>query len=362
LPKPPLRRRSRLARLFVVGAAVFGASGLLYAVLPTAPLRALFQLSFACFLLLGLAWAFRVVWSRFFWRVGRRLAFSYLLLGLLPLLLVSILVALASFLLGGFLLGHLYRDTVDQLRDEVEAVARLRLLADAPAPLRLADGAVEVRAADYRRGRRTGGDAGAPAVFPAWLESAQAARAAAGDDESRRPYVALEGGRLSIAAVARAGERATLVWLDGDLDSELRRRTRSWVQLFRSDDPRELETTRVQVGGSQLVLRGLWLARRPQETEEFYRLNPPAGEQPGLTEKPVILWMERSRGVRALADGTQVADSVTASLAARRARAASPGRCCRPRSRPTRPPGWCSPASRCSCSRSTRRPRRSRCS
>lgn len=307
---PNRRTGSRLGRLWVVGAGVFALAGLVHAVVGAQATGVIFRLAFACFVLLGLAWAFRVVWLRFFWSVGRRLAFSYVLLGMLPIALIAILAALASYLLGGFLLGHLYRDSIDGLRDQLETAARGRLLDAQEAPV----GAL--RFADYRRGRRIGGDEGAPAAWPEWLERAQADRDRADGEEVHRPFVALADGRLSVAAVARSGERAALVWFDGDLEAALRERTRAWLQLFRSDDPRELQTTRVQVGSRQLVLRGLWVSRKPEETAEFYRLSPPAGAEPGFFDEPTILWMERSRELRALADGREVAESVAASMAA----------------------------------------------
>ena len=317
MPILPKRPTSRLGKLFVVGAGVLGASALVHGVLGSQVTALVFRLSFACFVLLGLIWAFRVLWRRFFWRVGRRLAFSYLLLGLLPIGLLAILAALASYLLGGFLLGHLYRDAVDTLRDELETAARERLLDSAAAPpaaLALPSGVLRV--ADYRRDRLSAGSSEAPAVWPDWLERAQARRERADGEEIHKPFVALADGRLTVAAVARAGERAALVWFDGDLEAALRERTHTWLQLFRSDDPRELQTTRIQVGSRQLVLRGLWVSRKAEETAEFYRLSPPAGAAPDLWDKPTILWMERSRGLRALADGREVAESVAASMAA----------------------------------------------
>ena len=317
MPKPSQRKASRLGRLFVVGAGVFGLAGLVHAVIGGQVTGVIFRLAFACFVLLGLIWAFRVLWRRFFWSVGRRLAFSYLLLGLLPIGLIAILAALSSYLLGGFLLGHLYRDAIDDLRDELETAARERLLetgVEPPAAIPLPGGVLRV--ADYRRGRRIGAAEGAPSAWPAWIESAQATRERSDGEEIHKPFVALADGRLAVAAVARAGERGTLVWYDGDLESALRTRTHSWLQLFRSDDPRELQTTRIQVGSRQLVLRGLWVSRKPEETAEFYRLSPPAAKEPDLWDKPTILWMERSRGLRALADGHEVAESVAASMAA----------------------------------------------
>ena len=46
----------------------------------------------------------------FLWRVGRRLAASYFLIGVLPIPMVVLLILLNLYLLGGYFLGHLYRN------------------------------------------------------------------------------------------------------------------------------------------------------------------------------------------------------------------------------------------------------------
>ncbi|MXZ37887.1 MAG: hypothetical protein F4Z19_06450, partial [Holophagales bacterium] len=72
----------------------------------------------------AVGWAL-LVWlqRRLLWRVGRRLAFSYVLLGLLPFLLSLVLVIVAAYLLSGFFLGHLYREAAIGLHEELEAVS-----------------------------------------------------------------------------------------------------------------------------------------------------------------------------------------------------------------------------------------------
>jgi len=307
--------RSRLARLVQLAAIVFAALTLLDWLLGGTLLAALWALSFACLLLLASAWLFRIVWRRFFWSVGRRLAFSYLLLGLLPIALMSVLAIFTAFLLGGFLLGHLYRDSVEALRHELETAAHARLLEDADhgeGGLRAADG--PLRFAEYWRGRRVGGAGEAPLAWPQWLEEAST-RSADDAEERRRPFIALADGTVSIAAAASDGERGVLVWLGDDVARSLRERGHFWAQLYRSDDPRELQTTRVQLGERAIVLRGLWVRRTPEELAEFYRVCPPEAQPPGVWDRPLLLWMARSPRLRGLADGAQVADSVSISLA-----------------------------------------------
>ncbi|MCB1007721.1 MAG: SpoIIE family protein phosphatase, partial [Acidobacteria bacterium] len=305
----------RLARLVQIAAILFAVVTLLDWLIGGSLLGALWALSFGCLLLLGSAWIFRLVWRRFFWSVGRRLAFSYLLLGLLPIALMTVLALFAAYLLGGFLLGHLYRDSVESLRHRLESAAAERLLV-APGrddgPSAPADG--PLRFAEYHRGRRIGGGAEAPALWPDWLEEASEHSA---DDEAerRRPFVALADGTISVAAAARDGDRGVVVWYDEDVARWLRERGRFWAQLYRSDDPRDLQTTRIQFGERALVLRGLWVRRTDEERAEFYRVSPPGADPPGFWDRPVLLWMARSPRLRALVDGGEVADSVSISLA-----------------------------------------------
>ncbi|KAB2962225.1 MAG: SpoIIE family protein phosphatase, partial [Thermoanaerobaculia bacterium] len=302
--------------LFLLAGAVYLLAFLLAKATGFGPLQLFARLALGCWILIGAAWWARFVWRRMFWSVGRRLAFSYVLVGVLPLALIGLLGLLAGYLLGGFLLGHLYRDAIDDLRDEMETAAGSRLHELAPGPdLEVAAGVL--RFASYRRGRRVEGGPSAPADWPDWLARAQATRDDPAGEERHRPFVALGDGALSVAAVAGDAERGVVVWFEGDLAAWLRERTRTWVQLFRSDDPRKLPVTRIQVGGRVLHLRGLWLRRSPGETAEYYRLRPPqVPDDPDLVEKPIVLWMERAGTLRALASGEGAAEGVAVSLAA----------------------------------------------
>ncbi len=279
-------------------------------------LRYLASLALACCVLVALIWAFRVAWRRFLWRVGRRLAFSYFLVGVLPIALLALIFLLTAYLLGGFLLGHLYRDALDDLGDELITAADTRL-ADLDARRgELPETTGALRFAEYRDGRRVQGSAEAPAGWPAWLEALQEGPAAHGRGLERRPFVALADGRVTAAAAARAGRRGVVVWFDGDLDRALRERTRVWLQLLRSDDPRRKTSTRLQVFNQEIRLRGLWFDRSSEQSAEYYRLSPPKGAEPAFWERPTIVWMESTGELPRLADGASAAESVGASMAA----------------------------------------------
>jgi len=265
---------------------------------------------------LAAAWLLYQLWRRALWRVGRRLAFSYFLVGVLPLGLLAVLLALAAYLLSGFLLGHLYRDAIDGLRDELEAAALTRLEAGAGEEA-VAFAGGKLRFAEYRRGRAVGGGAAAPPSWPDWLETAQGLRSDAHELEMRKPFVALADGALSLAAVASDGHQGVLTWFEGDLAAALRERTRTWFELFRADDPRQVPTTRIEIAGHVLSFRGLGLARDTAAETEYYRLDPPrvAGD-PAWRERPLVLWTETTGELRALASGATEAQFVDVSLAA----------------------------------------------
>ncbi|HSM13957.1 MAG TPA: HAMP domain-containing protein, partial [Thermoanaerobaculia bacterium] len=273
-------------------------------------------LAFACWVLLASVALFRIVWRRVFWSTGRRLAFSYVLVGILPLLLVASIVLVAAYMLSGFLLGHLSRDAVGLFRDDLEAMALARLADEPTAADHEVPGGL-IRFADYRRGRRSGGVEVAPEIWPAWLGAAQAERRDRTAEESRRPFLALEDGRLTVAAVAGGPQRGSLAWFEGDLQEALRRRTGTWLELFRADDPRKLPVVRITLLGETLQIRGLRELQDPQDLATFYRLSPPRRPgEPAWRERPWIVWMEQAGSVRALRTGEEVTEGVAISLAA----------------------------------------------
>ena len=165
-------------------------------------------------LLALLLWGAWRLYNAFLWKVGRRLAFSYFLVGVLPIPLVLMVLAAVVYIQSGFILGHLYHDAVEAVQAEMDADTRLALeWADGVAPGRaaarfdgdpalpsvlgttdggadgLADGAAvephreletgSVAYALYRDGRRVAGDPRLPEAWPAWIQELPAAAAAA---------------------------------------------------------------------------------------------------------------------------------------------------------------------------------------
>ena len=119
-PQPPpvkLSTPRRLAALLValaltaLGVVLFRALWRLH--LPYVNTVLGLGLSCLCLVVVMLA-AWRAV-SAFLYKVGRRLSFSYFLIGVLPIPMVLLLLAVVAYLLACFFIGHVYRDALGAL-------------------------------------------------------------------------------------------------------------------------------------------------------------------------------------------------------------------------------------------------------
>jgi len=186
----PTRRSLRLLAAVV---AVLGATGLMVAT-PITAVRSLGAVLLGGCILLLLLWGAWRLYQRALWKVGRRLAFSYFLIGVLPIPMVAFLLGLAAYIVAGHVLGHLYRDAVEELSGELAATAAHRLAEE-----RVPDGessgadADPIATALYRDGRRVAGDPRLPETWPAWL-AARGEEGPGGEGEIAEPSEATAGG------------------------------------------------------------------------------------------------------------------------------------------------------------------------
>ncbi len=250
-------------------------------------------------LLVGLAlWLVSGLLQRLFWRVGRRLAFSYFLIGVLPIPMVALIAGLNVYLLSGYFLGHLYRDEVARLEAELTATASRALAYGAGAAG--AEAAGWQRLAFYRDGRRLAGSPLAPARWPGWLE------------EPAEPvrYVRLADGSISLAAVAGGAQSGALALAPADLESALARGSSIWVELLPADDPRTEALVRLRLGGSEFTLQPLGGRRGTEARAAFF-----GGETPSnLLDRPILWWGEAAGPLRELDGGAVQSEAVTVSL------------------------------------------------
>ena len=134
-------------------------------------------------LIVAMLAAWRVM-SAFLYKVGRRLSFSYFLIGVLPIPMVLLLLAVVAYLLACFFIGHVYRDALSSLDAEVAAATRERaahyLLSGKVPDARVAAGSMPGMVyAYYRNGERAAGDPRAPARWPDWASQPAATEATA---------------------------------------------------------------------------------------------------------------------------------------------------------------------------------------
>ncbi len=259
----------------------------------------------------ALAWLL-ALWlqRRLLWRVGRRLAFSYVLLGLLPFLLSLVLVVVTAYLLSGFFLGHLFRDAAISLHQEIDASSAffieplsMESVFD-PATLPMATGR-GIALAYYRNGRRVAGDPRAPDAFPEWLV----------EDSALPPLVALADGAPTLASASLRGSSGVVAFFDpvvaGDLERRLSAQSGVWIRLGRSGDEEEegADTAVLFFGATEFVLQPLARDRGSADREAFF-------EAQGATSPIHIVGVEIAGPLRAFADGSAESPPVSVSLAA----------------------------------------------
>ncbi len=253
--------------------------------------------------LLGLFWLLWKVYRSFLYKVGRRLAFSYFLLGVLPIPLVLVLLTVVAYILSGFYLGQLYRDALRDLDTELRTLAgeRAAVFAQTGRPLTGEDTAGEenVAFAYYRAGRRVSGDPGLPKTWPAWMETKPVAV----------HFVEPEDGTATLAtAASREGAGVVALWT-GSLDQEISRRGDLWIEFARPDDP---NVVRIEMFGRRLPLRRI--NREKEEAGESEKFFKHRSRSEGYWDRPVLWWGEMSGPVRDLATGRTVLNRLSVTL------------------------------------------------
>ncbi|MFQ5349284.1 MAG: PP2C family protein-serine/threonine phosphatase [Thermoanaerobaculia bacterium] len=252
-------------------------------------------------------WLVWIALRRFLWRVGRKLAFSYFLIGVLPIPMVLLLAGLNVYLLSGYFLGHLYRGTVQGLETELQAAADVALAGwsgGSPPALALED----VRLAYYRRGSKVAGAAAAPAGWPGWISAESTAPL-----EGPVAYAALVDGSPTLAAASSRDSLGVLALSAEGTEQLLTRRSGIWVELLRAEEQSGKDSlVRVQLFGEEFRLMPISGAKRTlADRESFFGVTEP---DPGWVDRPMLWWGEVSGALRSLDDGAVVADYLAVSL------------------------------------------------
>jgi serine phosphatase RsbU (regulator of sigma subunit) len=245
----------------------------------------------------------------FLWRVGRRLAFSYFLIGILPIPMLGLLLLLSAYVLCGFFMGSLYQSAAAGLGRELEAVATLAAATGSDDPA-LISPQVPVGVALYRDGRRVSGDPRAPARWPEWLDGPVPPAGEGGEPR----YAVLPDGSKTQVGSARWGPRRVLTFVDGGLEAELARRSGLWIRLFEPGAPEAGETISLQLGEAELALRTAKSPLANEERRRFFELPEEDGASIPWRRKPLLYWGQVAGALRALADGETVAETLIVSL------------------------------------------------
>lgn len=296
------------SRRFVILAAVIAVLGLL--ALGHIPyISAFARFTLAAGGLVLLLWGFWRAYKAFLWKVGRRLAFSYFLLGVLPIPLLLLLLAVLAYLLCGFFMGHLYRDAVQSLQIELDAAAQARLDAFTGRRPPPQEEGQDVVFGYYRGGKRIGGDKQTPADWPAWTEVRRPAARGAQWEEVPR-FVAIGEGHPALAAVASREGVGVVALYTGDLDLELSRRANLWIETYRSDDP-DLEVVSLSIGNRKIPVQHI---RKDQQALEATRFFKTLSNGERFWDDPLLWWGEISGPLLDLSSGKQVTEYLAANL------------------------------------------------
>lgn len=301
--RPPRRIRAILLTAILLAALPLVVLAFLQVPYASAASRVLL----AGIVVLGLLWLLWKAYRSFLYGVGRRLAFSYFLLGVLPIPLVLLLLTVVAYILSGYYLGHLYREAVRDLQTELRLVARERAAAfartgRAPAAADASDASdtPEIVMAYYRLGRRVAGDRRLPAAWPAWMDR----------NPGAAHFVEAENGIATLAAAASSnGTGAVALW-SGSLDQEISERSRIWVETGRPDDP---NLVRIEFFGKAIPLRRVNQEERAGESGKFFKRFQVDG---GYWDRPLLWWGEISGPMHDLASGRMVLNRLTVTLTA----------------------------------------------
>ena len=260
------------------------------------------------FLIVAVVWLTSRALKVFLWRVGRRLAFSYFLVGVVPVPLLVILALVTGYIGSGFFLGHIYRDAVASVANDLRFAAHRHLEQILRGEIEPIDQPIDIDFAYYRDGVKLAGAESAPDAWQDWWPADTL------DDLSSQlealPIVAGADGTPTLAATVRAESYGILAIYSGDLGRELAERSGIWVELFRADDPRTAETTKITIFSNEYRLD----PPRAESREALGQFFHPGNDDPGLLDRPLLAWPEISEPFVDLSDGQIAAKYVSATL------------------------------------------------
>jgi len=232
-------------------------------------------------------WLVNAFFRHFLWRVGRKLAFSYFLIGVVPIPLTVLLVAACAWVLSGALVGHIFRDTLESFHRDLETAAEtalhLYLVGDETEP-------GDTTFAFYRGGQRIAGDPLAPEAWPGFLSDGQ-------DGESTIHFLADDEDQLTYAVAVTRGDDGAVALFRGDFERTISERSGIWIHVQPVEragaDSGRIEVT---LGERKLTLSNRTSQMRSEERSAFFGGQTVEGASTMAnlpwTQRPYVVWAE----------------------------------------------------------------------
>lgn len=299
-----MKERSRRRLLALTLGAVIA---LVIALLGIPYVSVFFKIILAGGALLVLLWLSWKAYKAFLYKVGRRLAFSYFLLGVLPIPMVLLLLGVISYMLSGFFLGHLYRDAIAELQNGLDSAARSHLhemVRTGKPPVIREPG---IAFGYYHNGRRIAGDPRTPSSWPRWADQSLRPERRL-DREAAAHFFAQPDGSPSLGAAAVEAGRGVLALSTTHLDREISRRADLWVESDRPDDPDLLQ---IELPTRTISLRRIRREQQAGEAEQFFK-RISGGER--YWDDPLLWWAELTGPLLHPATGRVLSDHLTITL------------------------------------------------
>ncbi|HEV7670836.1 MAG TPA: SpoIIE family protein phosphatase [Thermoanaerobaculia bacterium] len=305
------KKRSRAAVTFALLLFGIGLVAIARAEIPYASSCA--KLILAAAGVLGLGWLAIRAYRAFLWKVGRRLAFSYFLVGVLPIPLVTVAFAIGLYILSGFFLGHLFRDGTRKLTFELRQSAMIAFHELARGEALASSAGPEIVFGYYRGGKKIDGDPRTPAKWPDWLVRSTAPRPLSTERnrEEANTFVSRKNGAPTLAAAAGDAKRGVVALYVGDLEQELSERSDLWIELYRPEDVHQDDNLSIQAGGRTLNLQRLREGPALGEAAKFFKTRS-RGES--FWDAPFLIWGEAAGSLLDLENGSRSAEYVAAKL------------------------------------------------
>lgn len=219
-------------------------------------------------------WAFLRFMRWFLWRVGRQLSFSYFLVGILPIPLLTLLLVVAGYIFMGGLVGYLFRQSLDDFltqvyRDATTQFSQSNALDDDEPPVPGYDFSY------YVNGQKTSGNG--PEKWPLWIEEHQEVE---GD---RGVFIHHSNGQITAGAAIHQGDRALLAIWNSSIAERIRDESGIWVNFHHG------ENSDITIGTKGVNLDWSLFQNTKNERLAFFEV----GEgNLSFLDRPILVWVE----------------------------------------------------------------------